>query len=213
MVFCISENIFLQWPWDSQHGFKLKQTRNILSFVIKIECRKHHSHFLSCPLVSKKKTPQNKWKTKVFLKETLKNQFHGMNETSTTAKRKYGLNYNKRNHCYIAAYLLASTTKMTTNSNIYYLMYQQIQIWCLEFVIWNTILTHFKITDTCRICADSGSSRGLRQFSLFRIYVETDYIQTLIISIINTTAKQEQKTLKVRFDKCACAYQIMQCVV
>lgn len=129
------------------------------------------------------------------------------------SKTKIWLNYNKRNHCYTAAYLLASTTKKTTNSNIYYLMYQQIQIWCLEFVIWNTILTHFKITDTCRICADSGSSRGLRQCSLFRIYVETDYIQTLIISIINTTAKQEQKTLKVRFDICACAYQFMQCVV
>lgn len=71
MVFCISENIFLQWPWDSQHGFKLKQTRNILTFVIKIECRKHHSHFLSCPLVSKK-NPTKQMKNKSLSKGDFK---------------------------------------------------------------------------------------------------------------------------------------------
>lgn len=174
MVFCISENIFLQWPWDSQHGFKLKQTRNILSFVIKIECRKHHSHFLSCPLVSKK-NPTKQMKNKSLSKGDFKKSISWHEWNQYYSKTKIWLKL-KRNHCYTAAYLLASTTKKTTNSNNYYLMYQQIQIWCLEFVIWNTILTHFKITDTCRICADSGSSRGLRQFSLFRIYVETDSI-------------------------------------
>lgn len=211
MVFCISENIFLQWPWDSQHSFKLKQTRNILTFVIKIECRKHHSHFLSCPLVSQKNTKQmkNKSLSKGDFKKSI--SWHEWNQYYSKTKIWLKLQQKKSLlHCGI---FIASTTKKTTNSNIYYLMYQQIQIWCLEFVIWNTILTHFKITDTCRICADSGSSRGLRQFSLFRNYVETDYIQTLIISIINTTAKQKQKTLKVRFDICACAYQLMQCVV
>lgn len=101
MVFCISENIFLQWPWDSQHGFKLKQTRNILTFFIKIECRKHHSHFLLCPLVSQKK-PQNKWKAKAFLTETLKNQFSWYEWNQYYSKTKIWLKLQQKKsllHC------------------------------------------------------------------------------------------------------------------
>lgn len=87
MVFCISENIFLQWPWDSQHGFKLKQTRNILTFVIKIECRKHHSHFLSCPLVSQKK-PTKQMKNKSLSKGDFKKSisWHEWNQYNSKTK-------------------------------------------------------------------------------------------------------------------------------
>lgn len=46
-----------------------------------------------------------------------------MNEISIIVKWKYGLNYSKRNYCYIVVYLLVFMIKKMINLNNYYFMY------------------------------------------------------------------------------------------